>query len=68
MTVGDKIIPNMVSGDIGCAMECIRLGNVHIDGKKLDKIIRDKIPAGFEIRRSPHRFSAKFDIFTLIAS
>ena len=53
--LGDKIIPNLVGVDIGCGILCVPLGKVDIDFKKLDKIIRDLIPYGFEINKSIYR-------------
>jgi RNA-splicing ligase RtcB len=59
--LGDKVIPNIVGVDIGCGMLTIELGEIdeddpaivnnvtEIDFKKLDKVIRDRIPCGFNI-------------------
>ena len=65
MTVSDKIIPNLVGVDIGCGMETIRLKEKHIEVQKLDKLIYDKIPSGFEIRRKAHRYIEKIDLTKL---
>lgn len=53
--LGDKIIPNLVGVDIGCGILCVPLGKVDIDFKKLDKVIRDLIPYGFEINKSIYK-------------
>ena len=50
--LGDKVIPNIVGVDIGCGMLCVELGKIELDLEKLDNIIREKIPAGKEIRKS----------------
>lgn len=50
--LGDKVIPNIVGVDIGCGMLCVKLGKIDLDLENLDKIIREKIPAGREIRES----------------
>ena len=59
--LGDKVIPNIVGVDIGCGMLTIELGEIdkeddpiinnvtEIDFKKLDKVIRDRVPFGFNI-------------------
>lgn len=65
MTVSDKIIPNLVGVDIGCGMETIRLKEKHIEVQKLDKLIYEKIPSGFEIRRKAHRYIEKIDLAKL---
>lgn len=65
MTVSDKIVPNLVGVDIGCGMETIRLKEKHIEVQKLDKLIYEKIPSGFEIRRKTHRYIEKIDLAKL---
>lgn len=45
-TVDDKIIPNVVGVDIGCGMYCMELGNVELDLKKIDEVIRKFVPHG----------------------
>jgi tRNA-splicing ligase RtcB len=56
MTITDKIVPNLVGVDIGCGMETIKLKQKEIDFAKLDRVIYDYIPAGFEIRKRPHKY------------
>lgn len=65
MTVSDSIIPNLVGVDIGCGMETINIGPRRADYRKLDKLIRESIPAGFAIRERPHRFAADVDFSAL---
>ena len=52
--LGDKVIPNIVGVDIGCGMLCVELGNVYLNLKKIDEIIRKYIPSG----RNVHRFAS----------
>lgn len=54
MTIRDKIVPNLVGVDIGCGMECVELREKEIDLKKLDRVIHEKIPAGFRVRDRIH--------------
>lgn len=56
MTVRDKIVPNLVGVDIGCGMETVRIKEKHIELQKLDKLIYEKIPSGFNIREKAHRY------------
>ncbi len=56
MTITDKIVPNLVGVDIGCGMETIRIKEKHIELQKLDKLIYDKIPSGFNVREKVHRY------------
>ena len=65
MTVTDKAIPNLVGVDIGCGMETVRLRETHIELQKLDKLIYKAIPSGFDVRETPHRFAAQFDLSKL---
>lgn len=56
MTVGDKIVPNLVGVDIGCGMETVRIKEKYLELQKLDKLIYEKIPSGFKIREKTHRY------------
>lgn len=51
--LGDKVIPNIVGVDIGCGMLCVELGKVDIDLQKLDKVIREYVPSGMNVRDLP---------------
>lgn len=56
MTITNKIVPNLVGVDIGCGMEVIEVKEKHIELEKLDKLIYEKIPSGFNIREKTHRY------------
>ncbi|MDQ2086309.1 RtcB family protein [Herbivorax sp. ANBcel31] len=66
MTIQDKIVPNLVGVDIGCGMETIRLENKEIDLEKLDKVIHEFIPAGFDVRKKQHSYTNEIDFEKLI--
>lgn len=59
MTITDKIVPNLVGVDIGCGMEVIRIEEKALDLKRLDKLIYDKIPSGYNIREAAHKYFEK---------
>ncbi len=65
MTITDKIVPNLVGVDIGCGMETALLKEKHIELQKLDKIIYEKIPSGFEIREKTHPYFDEIDLTQL---
>ncbi len=65
MTIWDKVVPNLVGVDIGCGMETIKISNKHIELEKLDKLIYEKIPTGFHIRKMPHRYNEEIDLTQL---
>lgn len=65
MTIGQKVVPNMVGVDIGCGMETLILENKRVELAKLDKVIQSYIPAGFSIRQKPHLFMEKIDLSAL---
>ena len=65
MTITDKIVPNLVGVDIGCGMETLRLAETHLELQKLDKLIYEKIPSGFDIRKKPHRYADNIDLSRL---
>ena len=47
--LGDKVIPNIVGVDIGCGMLTVELGKIDIDYAKLDRVIRENVPSGFNV-------------------
>lgn len=54
MTVGDKVIPNLLGIDIGCGVTCVRLKDKRFEPQKLDSVIRERVPAGTAIRETAH--------------
>jgi len=48
MTIANKISPNLVGVDGSCGMLTVKLKDKDIDLAKLDKVINDHIPHGFE--------------------
>ena len=65
MTVHDRVVPNMVGVDIGCGMETVRLAECEIDFAALDALIREQIPCGRNVRRTPHAFAEQICISEL---
>ena len=60
MTVTDKVIPQLLGVDIGCGMTCVKLNKSNVEFKKLDRVIRENIPSGFNIRKDPHHMAEEF--------
>lgn len=65
MTITDKVVPNLVGVDIGCGMETIKLKQKDIDFKKLDNIVYDHIPSGFDIRKKQHKYAEYVELDNL---
>ena len=65
MTITDKAVPNLVGVDIGCGMETTRLEAKRLELGRLDKVISQKIPAGFAIRDKAHAYSKRIDLSAL---
>lgn len=65
MTLNNKVVPNLVGVDIGCGMAVAVLKERHIELEKLDKVIRQYVPAGFEIRDARHRFADDVELENL---
>ncbi len=65
MTIKDKIVPNLVGVDIGCGMYVSKINKKTIDFRKLDKVIRNCVPSGFDVREVPHEYNSFVDIFSL---
>lgn len=49
ISIHDKVVPNTVGVDIGCGMLVVYLGQIDIDLDKLDRIINEKVPCGFNV-------------------
>ena len=62
MTITDKVVPNLVGVDIGCGVEVVKLKNTHIELEKLDKLIYEKIPSGFNIRKKEHPYNDEINL------
>lgn len=62
MTIKDKVVPNLVGVDIGCGMECVTIRETDINLEKLDNVIHNQIPAGFNIRSKAHPYIEKCSI------
>lgn len=65
MTIKDAVVPNLVGVDIGCGMETIRIRNRHLELEKLDKLIYETIPSGFDIRARAHKLNDDIDLTQL---
>ncbi len=55
MTIGERVNPSFVGGDIGCGMQVFKLGDKNVDLPLLDFCIREKIPSGAKIYDSSPR-------------
>ncbi len=65
MTIKDKVAPNLVGVDIGCGMETVKLAERELDFSKLDRIIREQIPSGENVRNTPHPLTEMIDLNAL---
>jgi RNA-splicing ligase RtcB len=65
MTITDKVTPNLVGVDIGCGMLTIELADENIDFQKLDSVIRELVPNGFNVHNTQ---KASFDFSKLICA
>ena len=60
--LGEFVIPSIIGVDIGCGVLVVKLGNVDIDGEKVDKIIRKNIPSGKNVHMEEnHNFDDKLN-------
>lgn len=65
MTVGERILPQVVSSDIGCGVTVAKLRKFRPDFRKLDTVIRENIPSGGKIRQKAHPIAGDFDFSEL---
>ncbi len=65
MTVGEKVLPNLVGIDIGCGITIAKIKQKKIEFQRFDTVIRENVPAGSLTRKKPHRFYREFDFTRL---
>lgn len=59
--VGERLLPGVVGIDIGCGVTLAKLGQKKTEFQRLDKVIRERVPCGFGVRKRAHRFVREFD-------
>jgi len=62
MSITDAVLLSLVGVDIGCGVSVMKLKTKRVEYQKLDTVIREQIPSGFQIRKKPHRFSEDFPL------
>lgn len=57
MEIRDKICPQITGVDIGCGMHTTMMpSTIFPDFEKLDRVIHEHVPSGFNIRKEPHHY------------
>lgn len=64
-TVTDRVMPGIVGIDIGCGVTVAKLKGSRVEYRKLDAVIRENVPSGYQICQTPHRFCDRFDFSRL---
>lgn len=66
MTIGKRILPFLVGIDAGCGMTTAKITKHRgMEFQKIDSIIRNEVPSGFDIRKKAHRLADEFDFSRL---
>lgn len=65
MTIGERILPNLIGIDIGCGITMAEITAKGLEFQKLDTVIREHIPSGFTLRKNAHHLAENFDFSTL---
>lgn len=60
MTITDKVIPQLLGVDIGCGITCVKLNKNNVEFQKLDRVIRENVPSGFNTRKDPLYMADEF--------
>lgn len=55
MTVGEFLLPSLVGVDIGCGMTIAKLKAKSLEFQRLDTVIREHVPVGGRVRKTPHK-------------
>jgi tRNA-splicing ligase RtcB (3'-phosphate/5'-hydroxy nucleic acid ligase) len=66
MTIKDKVVPNLVGVDVGCGVLVSKLKQKEIDLKRLDEVVRQYVPSGFDthdgnIHKEAYEFHEKLE-------
>lgn len=64
-TIGNAVIPNVVGIDIGCGMTLAQIKGKKCEFQKLDRIVREQVPSGFQIQDKIHHLAEDFDFSSL---
>lgn len=59
--VKDRIVPNTVGVDIGCGMMVCEIMDKDIDLERLDKIVNEYVPSGFNVHDEPVCYFTELD-------
>ena len=59
--VKGRIIPNTVGVDIGCGMMVCEIMEKDVDLERLDKVVNEYVPSGFNVHDEPVRYSTELD-------
>ena len=62
MTVGDSILPSLVSVDIGCGMTMAKVKTKGLQFQQLDSVIRENVPVGPRIREKDHKYADRINL------
>lgn len=65
MTVGESILPSLVSVDVGCGMTLAKLNTRKYPFQQIDAVIRKDVPAGPRIREKEHKYADRIDLSEL---
>ena len=68
MTLGDRILPEVVGIDIGCGLTVAKLKKFRPEYPRLDKVLAENVPAGSGIRTKVHHLAEEFDFGRLDAA
>lgn len=67
-TLGERLLPEVVGADMGCGVTLSALKPQKVEFQKLDRVIRERVPAGSAVRRTFHRWAEVFPLEELICS
>lgn len=66
MSVANRVIPEIVGIDIGCGLSIAKLKLVRPEFQKLDTVIRERVPSGFNKRKEIHRRAVEIDLTCMV--
>ena len=67
-TIGKKLMPNLTGIDLGCGISLAKVKGKIKEFQKLDSVIRERVPSGFNTREKLHPLASDFNFDRLHCS
>lgn len=67
-TFSDKLLPSLVSADIGCGIDCYKFNSKRLELDKVDKVIKEQVLAHKKVTSILDKYNSKINLKDLYCS